>query len=245
MKIACMIKSIAVIASLLFSLHAATQEAFFPKGTSWTVSYYGYLQDTGIDRISTVEEDTVINNLCYRVVRTHYPSCAIRDHNVAECAIREENSRVFAYYFDRQEEYLYYDFDWSDKKDIALVTFRTDCPVYAEVGETDDVRLNDGSMSEKTTDNMWHITILKGIGKVNVYGGLFVNDFLEPDNGCSYFISSFVRNGVELYTDVVTSISPVKCTEVQEEYFDLQGRRLNGVPQRGMYIRDGRKYVVK
>ena len=27
--------------------------------------------------------------------------------------------------------------------------------------------------------------------------------------------------------------------------FDLQGRRLNGVPQRGMYIRDGRKYVVK
>ncbi len=27
--------------------------------------------------------------------------------------------------------------------------------------------------------------------------------------------------------------------------YDLSGRRLNGKPQRGMYIMDGRKYVVK
>ncbi len=34
-------------------------------------------------------------------------------------------------------------------------------------------------------------------------------------------------------------------TPLIKNTFDLQGRRLSGVPQRGMYIRDGRKYVVK
>jgi hypothetical protein len=28
-------------------------------------------------------------------------------------------------------------------------------------------------------------------------------------------------------------------------FFDLQGRRLTDTPHRGMYIRDGKKYVVK
>ena len=43
-----------------------------------------------------------------------------------------------------------------------------------------------------------------------------------------------------------TGISDVEQASQQAgTCFDLQGRRLNGVPQRGMYIRDGRKYVVK
>ena len=43
-----------------------------------------------------------------------------------------------------------------------------------------------------------------------------------------------------------TGISDIEQANQQAgTCFDLQGRRLNGVPQRGMYIRDGRKYVVK
>ena len=43
-----------------------------------------------------------------------------------------------------------------------------------------------------------------------------------------------------------TGISDVEQASQQAgACFDLQGRRLSGVPQRGMYIRNGRKYVVK
>ena len=45
--------------------------------------------------------------------------------------------------------------------------------------------------------------------------------------------------------DDTSSIHNVESSSHTGTCFDLQGRRLNGVPQRGMYIRDGRKYVVK
>ena len=45
---------------------------------------------------------------------------------------------------------------------------------------------------------------------------------------------------------IVSSIEEMQESPAKPSaLFDLQGRRLNGVPQRGMYIRDGRKYVVK
>jgi len=43
-------------------------------------------------------------------------------------------------------------------------------------------------------------------------------------------------------TDMIVSLASRQTTEI---IFDLQGRRINGVPQRGMYIQNGRKYVVK
>ena len=49
-----------------------------------------------------------------------------------------------------------------------------------------------------------------------------------------------------LFVGEQTGISDVEHASQQAgTCFDLQGRRLSGVPQRGMYIRDGRKYVVK
>ena len=44
-----------------------------------------------------------------------------------------------------------------------------------------------------------------------------------------------------------TNINIVKGTEIKtNDYFDLNGRRLNGEPtQKGVYIHDGKKIIVK
>ena len=44
---------------------------------------------------------------------------------------------------------------------------------------------------------------------------------------------------------IITGISLQAASRELGYLFDLQGRRLSGVPQRGMYIQNGRKYVVK
>ena len=41
------------------------------------------------------------------------------------------------------------------------------------------------------------------------------------------------------------SVPAVTRSHDTSTIYDLQGRRLDGVPQRGVYIRDGRKVVVK
>ena len=44
-------------------------------------------------------------------------------------------------------------------------------------------------------------------------------------------------------TTHIADVSATKRTFGKSAVFDLQGRRLNAVPTRGMYIKDGRKYV--
>ena len=44
---------------------------------------------------------------------------------------------------------------------------------------------------------------------------------------------------------VPSGICSVKSANTSVSLFDLQGRRLNGVPTRGLYIKDGKKHVVR
>ena len=49
---------------------------------------------------------------------------------------------------------------------------------------------------------------------------------------------------------VQTGIESVRCQNVinpsaNSKYFDLQGRRLSGIPVRGIYLKDGRKHIAK
>ena len=46
-------------------------------------------------------------------------------------------------------------------------------------------------------------------------------------------------------TDPTAINEIVSSTSSNSEWFDLQGRRLSGQPQRGLYIQNGRKHVVR
>lgn len=73
---------------------------------------------------------------------------------------------------------------------------------------------------------------------------------LYPDHHYRSMLVHFERNGEVLYdvwpeeeaTDRIKSIYKAK-TPMANTFFDLQGRRLNGQPQNGIFIKDRKKYV--
>ena len=64
-------------------------------------------------------------------------------------------------------------------------------------------------------------------------------------------IQSFMKYGkgsepIFVFGDMELGIAPVRDEQIDDScIFDLQGRRLNRIPWKGFYIRDGKKYVVK
>jgi hypothetical protein len=47
-----------------------------------------------------------------------------------------------------------------------------------------------------------------------------------------------------MFVEESDDISEAPMAKAQEKLlFDLQGRRMNGIPQKGVYIQNGRKYV--
>ena len=58
--------------------------------------------------------------------------------------------------------------------------------------------------------------------------------------------ASSVPDFVSLGTDIlaVRSITTA-TTEESSDIYDLQGHRLQGKPEKGVYIQDGKKYLVK
>ena len=66
---------------------------------------------------------------------------------------------------------------------------------------------------------------------------------MQPDAGAENLPASLTIVDV----DNTTGIDEVKSRETDEAevYYDLQGRRLHGKPQRGLYIKKGGKTTVQ
>ena len=303
-------------------------KTFFPEGTSWTLGCYDAIHAKSYD-VCTYEVvgDTIISGQTYRNV---WAKATGSEENAMQepYSLREESGRVYVYYHEHQREVMYYDFNWDEAgKAIALNSLSNDR--YDVLGTVTTEQLADGSLGERSGD------IIRTIGRVaRSYGGLFAPEVVEFDNGTTYSITSFVRDGVELYhqdlkqpdihdcdltvwvkdtkgqpitgatisliafDDSVFAVgttnaqgkfsdmilSPGAFQSIQAEakgyqvcelpwtaatevtinfvlekaspatiihhtatqapvLFDLQGRRLNAVPTRGLYVKDGRKYV--
>ena len=54
-----------------------------------------------------------------------------------------------------------------------------------------------------------------------------------------------VQRNIELQTTVTTGIDNHSAASSSSLLYDLQGRRLNGKPEKGLYIQNGRKQVVR
>ena len=75
---------------------------------------------------------------------------------------------------------------------------------------------------------------------------------IELSEGCYYFLVYILENGTWIkisnylffdVTDEATAISSVTGdTEVQDQYYDLQGHRVSS-PTKGLYIKNGKKFV--
>lgn len=48
-----------------------------------------------------------------------------------------------------------------------------------------------------------------------------------------------------IFPDEPTDVSDIKATPASPRVYDLQGRRIDGTPEKGLYIRDGRKFIAR
>jgi hypothetical protein len=96
------------------------------------------------------------------------------------------------------------------------------------------------------------LVVVEGIGCVNSPGMLF--RYLNPSPSSQ--VNSVCLQCYEDYTsqwhpDKSSLLQPLGITSIHSSgnsitpCFDLQGRCLNGAPTKGMYIKDGKKHVVK
>ncbi len=93
------------------------------------------------------------------------------------------------------------------------------------------------SMDIDAYKELFDVLLYQGIGMIDVY---VHKDIIEK-------AKSMYSGTILSIEDYETGIShvPTAVRDSEERLYDLQGRRLKAVPQRGMYIHNGRKYVVK
>jgi hypothetical protein len=70
------------------------------------------------------------------------------------------------------------------------------------------------------------------------YAGFLLGDFL---------LDVTVKMGTKVTPQGVTAIDGIRTVDNNQDtpYYDLQGRRLNGKPKQGLYIKNGKKVVIK
>lgn len=113
----------------------------------------------------------------------------------------------------------------------------------------------DGTITGSTTGT-WCIT--EGTSYISIklesssyaYEGVMVYQTLEPTTDRVMAFTAVNRNGVTIWgycTNPVTGIESVKFHKQTDEdaIYDLQGRRVNAPLRRGIYIRQGKKFMIK
>lgn len=113
----------------------------------------------------------------------------------------------------------------------------------------------DGTITGSTTGT-WSIT--EGTSYISIklesssyaYEGVMVYQTLEPTTDRVMAFTAVNRNGVTIWgycTNPVTGIESVKFHKQTDEdaIYDLQGRRVNAPLRRGIYIRQGKKFMIK
>ena len=144
--------------------------------------------------------------------------------------------------------------------------------VYAQAEGHDPIMVVDDEERVVTLDSVSRrvlvlsngLKIIEGIGCTNSKGTFlfylnardiyFNYNFLTGyTQGPTYFdrtilySRSYTEQAEEMKTNSPDGVDPPAVAKAQDDgpIFLPDGRRVNGVPQRGMYIRDGRKYVVR
>lgn len=126
--------------------------------------------------------------------------------------------------------------------DISVVA--KDIVVYEDKNERRRLTLSNG------------LVLIEGIGCINSNGHLL--DYLNPSPFYEGYFSYLKQVLNANYNSVYeTDVKVIDDTELGVDFvrksnsilvpssFDLQGRKLQGKPGKGLYIRDGKKYLVK
>jgi len=235
-----------VILSLLAITQAFSQENNYEKllvdGRKWNVAeiQYGDTINQWTDRIDYEVEFQ--GKKCFKVSRIYsdlvmemFPELTLQ-----HLYMYEEEGRVYV-----TNDYEP-DAKWEKSFDFTLKPGEEGCVAvdFIKVNGTLRRRLYMDYMNKKA---IW----VEGIGNINYGLSAYGNgDAVKPTTGEVVLASIYDReqimytyNDLKNIADGINTVIVKTCTNKLS--YDLYGRRLNTQPQRGLYIREGRKYVVK
>ena len=219
----------------------------------------------GIDCIFTMQGDTVINGKTYKKVYCQFKEYYGDEEQHYYCAVREENYRVYIVEEDATEEQQIYDFsDWGE-----TIIFTHNDIKYGRDGGKRRVKFLPGQVEfsiARFRGEELNFSYGRGIWVVAVgapYNNPFSKDNLdlyyrdvEPKFGKYIDVRTCMKDGEYIYMDdwrtshgspitSIDDISPVDNSPIDSPLYDLQGRHLTSQPSKGVFIKDGKKVVVR
>ena len=188
-----------------------------------------------------IKGDTVINNKSYKKLITN----ELTRNYLA--ALRQENNRVYAVFEQTTQEYVLFDFGLK-VGDIVKDPFEAGMMRVEQV----DTVLVDGKEcrrlymwayydNEETVNGLVDIWV-EGIGCMS--GPAFTFQWTAI-GGSSLLLSCYQDNRQLVITENTSGMKFAGLSAVPDKapVYDLQGRRLNRQPAKGVYIQDGKKRV--
>jgi len=225
---------------LVASLQCRGQyEPFLQEGKVWNIRYSNFFTETEYDTRLLVRGDTVVNgHLCKKVYGEESSSLYLH------AFLYEDGRRVYRCWADREASELLYDFGCSVGDTVSLSW----CDLI--VTDVDTVEcggrlLRRISLKERrdAVDYIW----VEGVGSTadmisNIPMPGNYNHFVSCELGGQTLYDSRVFSAPP-YTSAVLAPEPditpadAACIPQPGQTCNLQGRRLTGLPRKGVYVR--------
>lgn len=236
--------------------------------------WYGETWAYGLELSSTSERkvcgDSVVNGVSYKKIYLTTNFIEYEEPIITEEVFlaREENGVM--YYYIGNKEFCFFDFN-RKIGDTFLFEYDTSLlesegiEVYGVVEDITTIETADGNTRKvyhvkcytkevedgDFSDDIWgEYMFIEGIGEAR-YGISFRYGVLMTGGGVPKLICVHDVDGNHLYgggDNQECIISCVGAPKVQQGYnwiYDLQGCKRNSIPMRGIYIRNGKKYISK
>ena len=220
----------------------------------------------------TMSGDTLINDNTYKKVSCQFKDFYGDEEQHYYCAVREEDYRVFIVEAETKEEKMLYDFS-HPQEDIVLSydgqTFARGAGyyygnVFPPTGQL-CFRVYKGDVVLDPIYSPFNIWA-EGAGPFMgnpFYAGGMIGYEPDPFFGYPFLLISCMKGDKCMYYDWWSAVIITPDPEDEEEegdptsiqemskstpdapIYDLQGRRLSATPQKGVYIQNGKKKLVK
>ena len=225
-----LMKNFVLIVLSLLSLTTYAQnndDKFVAEGKTWTIFHYPLSKEYQYAYRMQLKGDTVISDVTYK---------KLYQGNTYNGALREDGEKV--YYREKDcNEVCLYDFG------LAIGGSLGDLTVVSKENKTylgqERTTLELRSGNETTTE--W----VRGIGSLSRPD---LNTVTTGNNDC--LVTCIVNNDtiykdLEMY-NLVTNVTPIKISEDKNaSIYDLSGRKLSAKPEKGLYIKNKRKFLVQ
>ena len=228
-------------------------ESLLQDGKVWKVEYSSTPVET-VERYAyediVLQGDTIIDGILFK--SDGYSWIGQKDGVVYNCVEYMNLGQPYPYMdfsLNVGNEFVIYEKEFDEEGD-SMVTWVVDRFEAIAVSDTiiaisSDKRLRHCVYVKSLLNNQQDCWV-EGIGSLTY--GILGYRLLANWVGSNIRLLQCRQNDEVLYyaNDFTVDMSSSRSHKISKEiFFDLQGRRIVGTPKRGIYVKDGRKYVVK